>query len=77
MKKAMIGGFLALCAAIGNSAVFLTAGNNMADSWSVPPGRLLCTIRGLGLTPLLLFFCLLLLLGLLIMGREFFRKDKD
>ncbi len=76
MKRAIIGGFLSLIGTIGNLLVFVTASNNMASEWSTPPGRFLTTVAETGMGPLMAASCLLLLLGLLAMGIEYFKKDE-
>ncbi len=75
MKKAMIGGFSALLGTIWGLAVILFAGNNLTSSWSTPPGRFLTTVSELGMTLPFSGSILLLVLGLLILGTEFFKKE--
>ena len=74
MKRAVIGGFLSLIGSIWTLSVVFIAGNNLVDGWSTPPGRLLTTITELGLTFLFAIFILLVIVGILIMIVEFFRK---
>lgn len=75
MKKAIIGGFLSLIGTIWGLAIIVFAGNNMVSGWSTPPGRFLTTVSESGMTlPMVIAF--LLLAGLLIMGIEYFRKEK-
>ncbi len=75
MKRAVIGGFLLLTGALGTMSVFLLTANNMVSMWSTPPGRFLTTTGQNGMTPLLVGSCVVMALGLLVMGVEYFRKD--
>lgn len=74
MKKAIIGGFISVIGAMGNLSVFIIAADNMLSGWSTPPGRLLSTVSEIGMTPLMVFSCILIIIGLIIMGIEFFKK---
>lgn len=76
MKKAIIGGFLSLIGTIWELAIIVFAGNNMVSGWSTPPGRFLTTISESGMTLPMVIAFLLLVAGLLIMGIEYFRKEK-
>ena len=76
MKKAMIGGFLSLIGTIWGLAIIVFAGNNMVSGWSTPPGRFFTTISESGMTLPMVIAFLLLVAGLLIMGIEYFRKEK-
>ena len=76
MKRAIIGCFLSLIGSILTLAVVFTAGNNLVDGWATPPGRLLTTISELGLTFLFAISTLLVIVGILIMVIEFFRKEE-
>ena len=76
MKRAVIGGFLSLIGSIWTLAVVFVAGNNLVDGWSTPPGRFLTTIIELGLTFLFAISILLVIVGILIMIVEFFRKEE-
>ena len=75
MKRAIIGGFLALVGTIWELAIIVFAGNNLVSSWATPPGRLLTTISETGMTLPMAIASTLLLLGLVIMGIEYFKKD--
>lgn len=77
MKRTIIGGFLALIGTLGCLAAFITAANNMVSGWSTPPGRFLTTVSQTGMTSLLVVACIVLALGLLIMGIEYFKSDKN
>jgi len=76
MKRAIIGGFLSLIGSIWELAIIIFAGNNMVSGWSTPPGRFLTTISETGMTLPMVIASILLLLGLVIMGIEYFIKDK-
>ncbi len=75
MKKVMIGGFTALVGALGALAVFLAAALNPCSGWSTPPGRFMTSVSELDLMPVLTISGLLVALGLVVMGIEYFRKD--
>ena len=77
MKKAVIGGFLALIGSIWTLAVVLISANNLVNGWYTPPGRFLSTVSELGLTFLFVISILLVIVGILIMVMEFFKKDKE
>lgn len=74
MKRALIGGFLALIGTIWGLAVLSSASNNLTGSWSTPPGRLLTTMAEQGMTFVFVCALLLLALGLVVMGIEYFKK---
>lgn len=76
MKRVLIGGFLSLLGTIWGMAVLLFVGNNMASAWSTPPGRFLTTVAETGLTLPFAVSILFVALGLVIMGIEYFKKDK-
>lgn len=75
MKKAIIGGFISITGSIGNLSILIVAANNMIGGWSTPPGRLLSTVSEIGMTPLMIFSCILVVIGLIIMGVEFFKRE--
>lgn len=75
MKKVMIGGFTALVGALGVLAVFLAAALNPSSGWSTRPGRFMTSVSELDLMPALTVSGLLVALGLVVMGIEYFRKD--
>ena len=77
MKKTVIGGFLSLIGSIWTLVVVFIAGNNLVDGWSTPPGRFLTTITELGLTFLFAISILLVIVGILIMIINFFRKEEN
>lgn len=75
MKRAFIGGFLSLIGSIWALAILLLASNNLVSGWSTPPGRLLTTISELQMMPWFLISVAFILLGIVIMAIEYFRKD--
>lgn len=50
--------------------------NNMVDGWATPPERFLTTVSALGLTFIFVISILFVIIGILIMILEFFKKDK-
>lgn len=76
MKKVLIGGFLSMIGSIWALAVILLAANNLTSGWSTPPGRLLTTISELDMTLLFAISIALVLLGIVLMLVEYFRKEK-
>ena len=76
MKRVIAGGFLSLIGALGNLAVFIIAANNMVSGYSTPPGRFLTTVADLRMTPLLVFYSMLLALGLITMVIQLFKKEE-
>ena len=75
MKRVLIGGFLSLLGTIWGLAVTLFVGNNLVSGWSTPPGRFLCSVFELEMTLPLAISVLFILLGLVILGIEYFKKD--
>ena len=76
MKKIFVGGFLSLIGSIWALAIIFLAGNNLITAWVTPPGRFLCTVDELGLIIVFALSIILVILGILIMTVELFRKDK-
>ena len=75
MKRALIGGFLALIGTIWELAIFIFASINLVSGWSTPPGRFLTTIAETGMTFPAVVATVLFLAGLVILGVEYVRKD--
>lgn len=75
MKKAIIGGFISLLGTIWDLAIIMAASNDLVSGWSTPPGRLLTTISELGVMPFFVISNVFLLLGLVVMAIEYFKKD--
>ena len=75
MKKILIGGFLLLSGRIGTAILLAVSGLNPVSGWVTPPGRLLCTILENGTAVPLVCFLILSVIGFLILGAEYFKKD--
>lgn len=75
MKRTLIGGFLSLIGTIWALAIIVFAGSNLVSGWSTPPGRFLTTVMETGVTFPLVLAILFLVLGLVILGVEYFRRD--
>lgn len=75
MKRTFIGGFLSLIGSIWTLAFLLLASNNLVSDWPTPPGRLLTTISELQLMPWFLISVTFIVLGIVIMAIEYFRKE--
>lgn len=76
MKKTIIGGILAICGTFGTSSVLNTVADNLVSGWSTPPGRFITTVIVYDLIIPLILFSVILILGLVILGIEYFRKEK-
>lgn len=74
MKRVLIGGFLSLLGTIWGLAVILFVGNNLVSAWPTPPGRFLTSVVELDMTLPFVVAILFVLLGLVIMGVEYFKK---
>ena len=74
MKKLIIGVFLALLGSINLLVVYTIVANNLTSSWSTPPGRVLTTLSEIGMTPILVIAYIMLGVGLIIMGIEYYKK---
>ena len=75
MKKAFIGGFLSLIGTIWSLAIIIFAGNNLVSQWSTPPGRFFTTVIETGMMIPMIIPVVIFLVGMLIMGVEYFKKD--
>lgn len=75
MKRALIGGFISLIGSIWTLAIIVLASNNLTDDWSTPPGRFLTTISELNMTFLFVISIVFVVLGIVIMLVEYFKKD--
>jgi len=75
MKRALIGGWLALLGTIWGAGVIIAASQMLVDSWDPAIGRLLTTILEKQLIIPFTIAALFLALGLVIMAVEFFKKD--
>ena len=76
MKKVLIGGFFSLIGSIWTLGVMLIAGNNLASSWSTPPGRFLTTVAEMKLMFPFIASVVLIILGIAVMMIELFSNGK-
>ncbi|MCH5254970.1 MAG: hypothetical protein J1F41_08590 [Lachnospiraceae bacterium] len=76
MKRVLAGGFISLIGSIWVLAIFVLAANNMASEWSRSTGRFLSTISELDMTLLFVISIVFVILGIVLMLIEYFRKDK-
>lgn len=76
MKRVLIGGFLSFIGSIWALAVLFAAGNNLVSGWSTPPGRLLTTVSELGMGTVFGLSVAAVVLGIVLMAIEFFKKEK-
>ena len=74
MKRALIGGWLALLGTLWGFGVIIAASQMLVDSWNPATGRLLTTILERQLWMPAVLSVLLVVLGLGIMAVEFFKK---
>lgn len=75
MKRALIGGFVSLLGSIWTLAISLVAAGNLTSEWHTPPGRFITTVMEMGMMPFFVISIVLLLLGIVIMVIEYFKKD--
>ena len=73
MKRALIGGFMALLGTIWGAGVIIAASQMLVDHWG-SAGRLMTTIIERQLMFPAVISVLFILLGLVIMGVEYFKK---
>ena len=76
MKRALIGGFISLLGTIWGLAIAMAASNNLVSGWAIPPGRFLTTVSQMGFVPLFAAAIVLVVLGLVIMAIEYFKKGE-
>lgn len=74
MKRALIGGWLALLGTLWGFGVIIAASQMLVDSWNPATGRLLTTILEHQLWMPATLSALFIVLGLGIMAVEFFKK---
>ena len=75
MKRALIGGFISLIGSIWTLAIMFIAINNLTSEWHSPPGRILTTISNFGMLLWFVISVAFVLLGIVLMVIEYFRKD--
>ena len=76
MKRVLIGGFLSLIGSIWSLAIIFIAGNNLVTSWDSRLGRLWSTFIEMDLTFLFILSVVFIILGIVLMAIELFRKEK-
>ena len=76
MKRALIGGFLSLIGSIWTLAIVFIAGNNLVTSWDTELGRFWSTVIEMDLMFLLVIAVAFIVLGIVLMAIELFRKEK-
>ena len=75
MKRAIIGGFISLIGSIWTSAVIISANNYPINWWSTPPGKFLTQITESNLTVWFGVSIVMVVLGIVLMAIEYFKKD--
>ena len=75
MKRTLIGCWLALLGTIWGGGVIVAASQMLVNSWDPDVGRLMTTIREQQLLFPFVISILFVILGLVIMAVEYFRKD--
>lgn len=76
MKRAMIGGFISLNGSIWMRIVIMCADSYDLYEWTTPPGKLFTQITESNLTVWFILSAAAIVLGMVLMGVEYFRKDK-
>ena len=76
MKRALIGRFIALIGSIWSLAIVFIAGNNLVTSWDTELGRLWSTVIEMDLMFLFVLSVVFIVLGVILMVVELFRKEK-
>lgn len=74
-EKTWIGCCFTLVGALGSGIVLLGAISNLSSGWKTPPGRLLHTVAEMGILGILTAYVALFVLGLIVLGIEYFRKE--
>ena len=57
--------------------VLFVAGSNLTSGWTTPPGRFMTTVAEMGLSEVFGMAILFVVLGIVIMMVELFRRDKQ
>ena len=76
MKKLIIGMFLSTLGTVGILVTCSSAAGNLMDSWNPGLGRYLSTLVDLGLTPWLIVYSVIFVIGLLIVRAEYYKKEE-
>lgn len=61
----------------GRWRVLFVAGSNLTSGWTTPPGRFMTTVAEMGLSEVFGMAILFVVLGIVIMMVELFRRDKQ
>ena len=75
MKRAIIGGFISLIGSIWVLAIIVSANNYPISGWTTPPGKLMTQIIGSNLMVCFGISIVTIVLGIVLMAIEYFRKD--
>lgn len=76
MKRILAGGFISLIGSIWSLTLIVIAGNNLVSGWATPPGRLFSTMQEMNIMSLFVFAVIFVIVGIVLMIVECFRKDK-
>lgn len=76
MKKIVAGGFLSLVASIWALAIVIFAENNLVSDWDTEIGRLLSTIIDMKMIMPLILCVAIVVIGIMMMLFESFKKEK-
>ena len=57
--------------------MLFVAGSNLTSGWTTPPGRFMTTVAEMGLSEVFGMAILFVVLGIVIMMVELFRRDKQ
>ena len=74
MKRVLIGGIFSLIGSIWTLAVILKAESHVVSSWHSSLGRFFTALEEMDMVLMFLFSDLLLILGLVILVIEYFKK---
>ena len=75
MKRAIIGGFISIIGSVWALAVIISANSYAIDGWTTPPGKLFDSDNGTNLVVWFGASIATVVLGIILMAIEYFRKD--
>lgn len=75
LKRAIIGGFISIIGSIWALAVIISANSYAINGWTTPPGKLLTQITESNLVVWFGASIATVVLGIILMAIEYFRKD--
>jgi len=75
MKKALVGGILALIGTIWAMVIMLVAGSNLADEWNTEAGRFWSTVTDLRLMFPFILAAVIAVIGIIVMVIGLIKKD--